>query len=203
MENQRSTTILKEFLADPKNRDLFGRFAERYHARIKRCCLGRGLQDADADDLASSILLRFCERDVFDGFVFQSKEKFYSWLDTVAHRAVLMFVRGRGRQPDAWSVGNPDAQESLRRATQDVTSDLQSIYAEARQRIDQASEKVKTRVEEKTWQAFQQVVEEEVSVAQVTNQLEMSKEAVWKAISRVKRMMREELRDLHDPDTPC
>ena len=199
MESQRSTVVLQEFLANPKNREAFGSFAKKYHLRIKRCCIGRGLQDADAEDLTANILLRFCERDVFDGFVFQSKPKFYAWLDSVARNAVLTFVRDRGRKPDAWSVGNPDAQESLQKAAKAVMNDLESIYADTQVRIQQARAAVKARVEDHTWQVFVMLVDNEQTVEAATQELAMSKEAVWKALSRVKRLLREELRHLHDP----
>src|SRR5262245_38235165 len=117
MENQgdqRSTILLRDFLAAPRNREAYGKFVAKYQPRIKRRCSERWrLQDADADDLTASILLGFLQRDVFSGFVFQSKEKFYAWLDTAVKFAVLNFLRERGRRPDAWSVGNTDAQGAL------------------------------------------------------------------------------------------
>src|SRR5690348_3917959 len=111
MESQRSTVILQELVADPKARETFERFVRKYQARIKGCCLGLGLQDAGADDLTSAILLRFLGRNVVGGFVFQSKEKFYAWLDTVVRTAVRTLHRDRARKPEAWSMGNADAED--------------------------------------------------------------------------------------------
>jgi RNA polymerase sigma factor (sigma-70 family) len=199
MESQRSTVILQGFLADPKNCEAFGKFARKYQSRIKRCCLARGLQDADADDLAAAILLRFCERDVFDGFVFQSKEKFYGWLSKVVRHAVLTFHRDRGRKPDAWSVGNANAQDSLQRATEEMVRDLKAVCEEDRARVERACARVEAGVEAKTWQAFHLSVYEGRAVKEVTEQLGMTNVAVWQAVSRVKRKLREELSDLHDP----
>jgi RNA polymerase sigma-70 factor (ECF subfamily) len=193
MESQRSTVILQEFLANPSNAEAFGRFATRYHPRIKRCCQARGLQEADADDLTAALLLRFFERDVFADFVFQTKEKFCAWLRTVVTRAVLTFIRDRGRKPDAWSVGNADAQASLERVTEEMVRDLDSICDEERAVLERARNRVEARLEERTRQAFRMLVDEERTPDEVAERLGMTKLAVWQVRSRVLRMIREEL----------
>jgi RNA polymerase sigma-70 factor (ECF subfamily) len=193
MESPRSTIILQEFLADPKNAEAFGKFTAKYLARIKRCCLVQGLQDADADDLAATLLLRFFERDVFTDFVFQSKEKFYSWLHTVVKRAVLTFLRDRSRKPEAWSVGNADAQESLERVSEEMFRDLSSVCEEERGLLAQARASVENRLEANTRQAFGMLVDEGRTADEVAQSLGMSKFAVWQARSRVLRLIRQEL----------
>jgi RNA polymerase sigma-70 factor (ECF subfamily) len=204
MESQPSTVILQEFLANPGNAEAFGAFAARYQPRIKRCCQARGLQDADADDLTATLLLRFFERDVFADFVFQTKEMFYGWLRTVVTRAVLMFLRDRGRKPDAWSVGNPDAQESLDEVTEQMVRHMSSVCAEEQALVAQARARVEQRLEEKTRQAFRMLVDEQRPAGEVARCLGMSKLAVWQARSRVLRMLRREVADPCGPvgETP-
>jgi len=200
MDSQRSSVILRAFLADAKNQEQFGKFAAKYQPRIKRCCRVCGLKDdADADDLTAAILLRFCERDVFDGFVFQTKEKFNAWLNKVVRNDVLTFLRNRNRNPEAWSVGNADAQQSLQQVSEEMVRDLRAVCDEDRARVDTAFAHVKQRVEAKTWTAFYLVVVEEMSVKDTAKHLGATPVGVWQAISRVKRKLREELKDLHDP----
>ncbi len=198
MDSERSTILLLQFLGDPKNRDLFGKFARKYQPRIKHCCLRRGLQDADAEDLTATILLRFCERDLFDGFVFRSKGQFYAWLDTVVRNDVLTFLRNRGRKPDSWSVGNADAQEALQQVSAAVVDDLKAECAPDLARIGEARARVRARVGEKTWSAFCLSMDEGRSVEEVMELLGMSQASVWQALSRIKRKLREELSDLHE-----
>jgi RNA polymerase sigma-70 factor (ECF subfamily) len=195
MDSQRSSIILQEFLANPGNADAFGKFATRYQPRMKRCCLARGLQDADADDLTAALLLRFFDGDVFTDFVFQSKEKFYAWLRTAVTRAVLTFLRAQGRRPGAWSVGNADAQESLDQVAEEMVRDLGPICEEERARMEEARSRVEARLEEKTRQAFRLLVDEGCSAEEVAGRLGMSKFSVWQARSRVLRKIREELRE--------
>jgi RNA polymerase sigma-70 factor (ECF subfamily) len=199
MSDLPSTIFLRKFLADPKNHELFGTFAAKYQLRIKRCCLAKGLQDADADDLTAKILLRFFERDIFDGLVLRTKVQFYGWLREVVKNAVLTFIRDRGRKPDAWSVGNPDAQDSLERKSEEMARDLEAVYEEDLERAAQACATVKERVEEKTWQAFYLLTYEGRTTDEVAQQLAMSKSSVWTARSRVLQKLREELRNLHGP----
>lgn len=191
-ENQRSTVILRDFLADPKNHKTFGRFAAKYQPWLKRCCERRGLQDADAEDLTAAILLRFFERDVFQDFVFQTKEKFYHWLDTVVKHGVLTFLRDRGRKPDAWSVGNADVQESLKQVTRAMLRDLESICEEDRARLRTARVRIEEHVHEKTRQAFRMLTDEGRTVDEVVQALDMTPLAVWKVRSRMLRKLRDE-----------
>lgn len=199
-QNVRSTIILLDFLAAPQNQEAFGKFASRYQPRIKRrCCERWGLQDADADDLTAALLLKFFERDVFREFVFQTKEQFNGWLNTVVKHAVLTFLRDRGRKPDAWSVGNPDAQDSLENVISDLGRDLQSVCAEDLALVERARAAVRERVEPDTWQAFCLQADEGKSAEEVGRRLGKSNYAVWKAHSRVMRMLRDEFHRLQPP----
>jgi RNA polymerase sigma factor (sigma-70 family) len=198
MESQHSSIILQQFLADPQNREIFGNFAEKYQPRIKQICLNQGLQDADADDLTATILLRFCERDVFDGFVYRSHEQFRGWLNKVVRNDVYNFLRTRGRKPDTWSVGNTKAQEFLRNDAECIVNELHLLCDKIRTRVEKGCDRVKECVKDQTWQVFHMAVFEERTVDEVTQQSGMSKVAVWQAISRVRRKLREELVGMHE-----
>jgi len=199
-KNERSTIFLEQFLRDPKNQEAFGKFAEKYQPRIKRCCQGRGLQDADADDLTANILLKLFERDVFTDFVFQTKEKFNAYLDTVVKNAVLTFLRNRGRKPDAWSVGNAAVQESLSQVIDEGVHDLETICEEDRALLRTIRSRVEEPLEEKTRQAFRLLADEGRTVKEVAQKLQMTEVAVWQVRSRVLRKLRSEFLRLHDPE---
>jgi RNA polymerase sigma factor (sigma-70 family) len=190
---QRSTVILREFLDDPKNKALFGEFAAKYGPRIHRRCRSLGIQDVDSEDLAATILLRFFERDTFKDFVFEGKEKFDRWLKKSVKNVVLDFVRDRGRKPDAWSIGNADAQASLERVANEMAEDLSSAYEDNRAIVQTARMHVEKRVDPKTWQVFRMLVDEQLSVAKVEKQTGMTDINIWKIRSRVLRMLREEV----------
>ena len=190
---QRSTIILREFLDDPQNKVVFGDFAAKYGPRIQSRCRAFGMQEADSEDLSSAILLRFFERDTFKDFIFEGKEKFDRWLKKTVRNAVLDFVRDRGRKPDAWSVGNPDAQSSLDQVADEMAADLSSAYEREEALVPIARACVEKRVEPKTWKVFQMLVDQQLSVAEVAEQMDMTDFNVWKIRSRVLRMLREEV----------
>jgi RNA polymerase sigma factor (sigma-70 family) len=198
-ENQRTSVFLREFLEDPRNREKYGRFVAKYQPLIKSCCLRRRLQDADAEDLTAAILLGFFERDVFADFVYRSRQQFHGWLETVVQRAVLTFLRNRGRKPDAWSVGNADAQESLGRVTEEMVRGLESICEEERGLVQMARLRVQDRVEEQTAIIFRMLVDEGRGAAEVAAELRIPTYVVWKARSRFLQKLREELPHLQVP----
>jgi DNA-directed RNA polymerase specialized sigma24 family protein len=198
MESPRTTLILGEFLNNPKNAEAFGKFAAKFQPRMKRYFLGRGLQEADADDLTAAILLRFFEKDVFTCFVFQTKDKFNGFLNRVVKNALLTFVRDRGRRPEAWSVGRADAQDALPEIAEGIVGNLQTICEEDRVLVRVARQRVEKRIEDQTKVIFRLLVDEERAVDGICRELEVTKYVVWKARSRVMRMLREEFSKLNN-----
>lgn len=189
--DQRTTIILREFLTDPKNHAAFGEFAAKYGPRIQSRCRSFGIQDVDAEDLGATILLRFFERDTFKDFIFEGRDKFEKWLKITVKNAVVDFVRAR--RPDAWSVGNPEAQASLEQIASEISDDLSSAWQRDWTLLQAARVRVEERVEAKTWQAFRLLVDEQRSVAEVAKIMDTNDFNVWKVRSRVLRMMREEV----------
>lgn len=199
-ENQRSTSILLGLLASPESDEAFRRFAGRYLPRMKGCCRKLGIQDADADDICADVLLRFHQRQEFRKFVFESKEKFNRWLNRVVRNAVFTFVRDRGRRPDAWSVGNSGAQQSLESVADHVADDLAECCGDDLARGQRARAIVRERVDAKTMRAFELQFYDDRKGADVAAELGMSLTAVWKARSRVAKMLQTEFRRLTDSD---
>jgi RNA polymerase sigma-70 factor (ECF subfamily) len=198
MTNERSSVLLQKFLSDPRNEEQFGQFVAKYQPRIKALCLEGGLQEADADDVTANILLVMWSRGVFDSFVFQGKAAFRGWLARVALNACNTFFRERKRDRSAWSVGDEDAQATLDQVASNLTSGITGIFEEDMARVNAARERVSQRVEERTWQAFCLLVDDERTVAEVASELSMTRTAVWQALSRVKRMLRAEIGELHE-----
>lgn len=198
-ETQRSTAILLRVLAEPASDEAFRRFTGKYLPRMKECCRRLGMQEADADDICADVLLRFHQRHEFRKFAFQSKEKFNRWLKTVVRNAVFSFARDRGRRPGAWSVGQPAAQESLEGVAAKVADHLAECCHEDFARAERATAIVRERVDAKTMRAFELQFYDNHKGADVAAQLDMSLAAVWKARSRVAKMLQDEFKRLGDP----
>lgn len=195
-DSVRSTLVLQRLLSDPEDGEAFSTFAGKYLPRMKRICQRLGIQEADADDICATVLLKFHEKHEFRRFVFRSKDNFNHWLHTVVKRSMLTFLRDRRRKPEAWSVGNRDAQEALERVASQVAHDLAAFCADDLASGHRALEIVRGRVDAKTMRAFQMLVFEERKGAEVAAELEMSPPAVWQARHRVAKMLQQELRRL-------
>jgi RNA polymerase sigma-70 factor (ECF subfamily) len=200
-EIQRSTSILLAVLGNLGSDEAFRRFAGRYLPRMKDCCRRLGMQDADADDICAGVLLRFHERNEFRRFSFESKEGFNRWLNAVVRNAVFTFVRDRGRRPDAWSVGHSGAQESLENMAARMADELAECCGDDLARGERATAIVRERVDAKTMRAFELQVFDDRNGAEVAAELGMSLTAVWKARSRVAKMLRQEFQRLSVLDT--
>jgi DNA-directed RNA polymerase specialized sigma24 family protein len=188
-----STVILQNLLAAPTDNRAFAAFVDRFRPRIKAACCHRlGMQDADADDLTANILLGFYERETFRTFVYRSKPAFRSWLNTVIRNAFLTFRRGRDRKPDAWSLGNSDAQQSLEQVCTGLADDVDSLCEDDLALGQTALERVRERVDAQTLRAFVAQHFDGEKGTDVARRLGISPEAAWKAKSRVAQMLREE-----------
>jgi DNA-directed RNA polymerase specialized sigma24 family protein len=65
--------------------------------------------------------------------------------------------------------------------------------------IEFASRRVASRVEEKTWLCYELTYFHELSSQEIAHQLGMNPPAVLMAVSRIRQMLRQEIRQL-DPD---
>lgn len=193
---ERSTAVLVRLLAEPDSDQAFRDFTDKYLPRMKSACRKLGMQDADADDICAAILLRFFEKREFRKFAFESKQRFNSWLNTVVRNAVFTFVRDRGRRPDAWSVGNTGAQQSLEGVAGTVADNLLAYCEEDLTRGEIARSIVRERVDAKTMRAFELLFYEERKGGEVAAELGMKLTSVWKARSRVAKLLEEEFQKL-------
>lgn len=192
----RSTVILQRLLTEPDSGEAFAKFAAKYLPRMKLTCQRIGLQTADADDITAAVLLQFHEKHEFKKFVFRSKDKFNHWLHTVVKRAVLTFIRGRKRRPEAWSIGDPSAQESLERVAGELARDLATFCEDDLAAGNKALAVVCRRVDAKTLRAFSLLVFDERKGTDVAAELGMSPAAVWQARHRVAKMLQREFKRL-------
>lgn len=187
-----STLILRNLLADPANGEAFQRFARKYEPRIRARCIRRGLQDCDADDLTAELLVEFFEGDSLRRFLFAGKEKFNRWLGVVVKRRVLDFYRRRGRKPDAWSVGNEDAQRAMDRVAGEWVAELADTCSDDLELAAKALDHVEAATDPKHMKAFRMRVFKDRRAADVAEELDMTDVGVWQAQSRINRMLREE-----------
>lgn len=165
-------------------------FVSIYAPLIHAYAMRRGLQDADAADVAQQVLQSIAR--AIPGFVYdRTKGSFRGWLFTITRNHLLKSFEQRRRAPTA--TGDTAFQEALNQQ-EDAASDEELWNLEhERQLFQWATEKVRVDFKESTWKAFWGVAVEGKPAAEVAQALEMSTGAVYIAKSRVTARLREEI----------
>jgi RNA polymerase sigma factor (sigma-70 family) len=161
-------------------------FVDTYTPLVYRYCRRKGLQDADAADVAQEVLTEVAR--CIRRFEYQPERgRFRDWLGTIARRRLARFLERKGRGPAAGgdSVGGLTAQPEAE-WTDEFNSHLMAL----------ALERVRPRCEPATWAAFSRVWLDDRPAAEAAQELRLPIEAVYLAKSRVLKRLREELLSL-------
>ena len=181
----------------PDDAEAWARFVETYGPRILHWCRRWGLQDADAHDVTQDILFRLSRR--LRTFDYDHSRRFRGWLRSLAHTAVCEFVERRRNWHQG--VGGDDAAARIDSIeARDELSDLiETEYA--REALRHAMARIQCQVEPQTWQAFWLLNVEGLSGEEAANRLGMRLGSTYAASSKVRRLLREDLRD-GEPASP-
>ena len=163
-------------------------FVEIYRPVIVRIARQRGLQDADADDVAQQVLIgvaRAVERREHD----PKQAKFRTWLNRVAHNAILNAL-SRGK-PDRGS-GDTGLLMGLHQAESRDGPDSDLLQLEYRREVFRwAARQVRPEFQPETWSAFWLTAVQGLDCEMVADSLGKSVGAVYAARSRVIRRIQE------------
>jgi RNA polymerase sigma-70 factor (ECF subfamily) len=184
--------------ADPANREARVAFAACYAALVRDWRRRRGLQEADQDDVAQTVLCRLLE--ALPTFRYDPTRRFRGLLNRAVYRAIVDLHRARRRRPGDRGSGDTRVLDRLHEvpnpddpAVKDLARELAG-QVERDQRIHEACEQVRRRVEPQTWQAFWLTTVEGEPVAVAARRLGMTNGAVAVAKHRVTKMLRREAR---------
>jgi RNA polymerase sigma-70 factor (ECF subfamily) len=148
------------------------------------------VQEADAQDIAQTVLLKFLR--AIQTFQYDPQQKFRAWLKTVTHHAWQDWARGRQRTAAGGNFGDDPLQ--LIEARDDLTAWVESAYEQ--ELMDEAVVRVRPRVQSQTWEAFHLTTYERLSGADVAARLGMPVTSVYKAKSNVRKLLEAEIRSL-------
>ena len=172
----RNSLILR--LKQPADAEAWFQFCEIYEPLILRIAKARGLQAADASDLAQDVFIRIA-KSVGRWESDPDKGSFRGWIGTIARNLTIDFLRRQSRQPV--STNDPTLQNV---AEQCAESDFYDAEYE-KQLFAWAAEKIKPTFQANTWNAFWQTAVEQQAVSDVAASLNISPGAVYMARSRV------------------
>jgi len=188
----RGSLILR--LADGLDARAWGQFVDIYTPLVFQFARRRGLQDADAADVAQEVLSAV-SRAMSRGQYAAGKGTFRGWLLTIARNEVhsLLASRQRREQPGGGTTGQ------LQLDAVPAAEEVAAWEADHEQRLFAwAAERVKSEVQPATWLAFQRTAIDRASGESVAAELGLTVAAVYLAKSRVMKRLRELVREVEE-----
>jgi RNA polymerase sigma-70 factor, ECF subfamily len=177
----------------PANRQAWDEFALLYRPVIYRLARRRGLQDADAQDLAQQVLMVVASA-IGSWDKLGEQVRFRHWLRRVARNAI---VNALSRKPHDRAAGGTSIQELLSEQP-GVDPDVEpQIDLEYRREVYlRAARIVRGDIEPDTWRAFEMTVVENRTMDEAAVALHKNVGAIYAARSRVMRRLREAVQEL-------
>jgi RNA polymerase sigma-70 factor, ECF subfamily len=182
----------------PENREAWDQFALIYRPVIYRLARSRGLQDADAQDLAQQVLMAVASA---IGSWEKSGEsvRFRHWLRRVARNAI---VNALVRRPRDGAAGGSAAQDLLLELPSDDLDSAAQIELEYRRELYlRAAKMVRHDIEPETWRAFEMTVIENRSIDEAATKLDKPVGTIYAARSRVMRRLRRAVQELEQSES--
>jgi len=175
---------------DPADQAAWHEFVEIYRPVILRLARRKGMQEADAEDVAQQVLVALAgavEQHEHD----PKRAKFRTWLGRVAHNAILnALTRGK---PDRGS-GNSAMLVLLNQHTSPTGPDSDLLRLECRREMFRwAAGQVRKEFHQATWNAFWRTAVEGRPVEVVAEELAKSRGAIYNARGRVMQRIREKV----------
>jgi len=182
---------------DPANRNAWEEFVRIYRPAIVRTALARGLQHADAQDLAQQVLVAVAgavgtweQRD--------ASTRFRHWLSRVTKNAILNALT---RRPKDRAEGGWSAEELLRDVAAPDPDTTNLLESEIRKELfRRAARIVSTEFRADSWKAFEMSVAGDTTIEEVARTLGKSVGAVYTARSRIMFRLREVISELGASD---
>jgi RNA polymerase sigma-70 factor, ECF subfamily len=164
-------------------------FDRMYRPLLVRVALKRGLQLADADEVAQDVVLAVL--DAIATYVpSQRPGAFRKWLQTIATRKAIDRLTRESKHRGLGGLQPNDRLSDLPASIGDAI-DRELQLQLRRQLFIEAAEIIRSRCDEPTWQAFWRTAIELKPAAQVASELKLSIGAIYVARSRIQARIRE------------
>ena len=170
-------------LRDPQDERAWGEFLEIYEPLVYRLARCRGLQDADAADLAQDVF-RAIAASIGRFEVDPARGSFRAWLSRIARNLMINLLSSRGyRARGTGDSGIGRLLEEQAAPNSDASAEFDLEYR--RRLFDWAAEHVRAEVSETEWQAFRLAGVEGLPAAEVAARLGTTVGTVYSYKSRV------------------
>lgn len=181
-------------LNDVQDVAAWNEFLAIYRPVVLRMACRRGLQQADADDLAQRVFMSVA-RKVGSWQPYTAETRFRNWLGRIARNTILNELM-RGKPDRAVGDGQDDALLDQVPDRNELSSVL--LLETHRQSMALAMSAVKPEFSTTTWAMFYQTAIEQRSVKETAEQFGRSVGAVYIARCRVMQRIKEHIQNLSD-----
>ncbi len=174
-------------LRDLDDEKAWAEFVQLYEPLVVRIARGKGLQDADAQDLCQELFRAVAGAiDRWD----PAKGRFRAWLFRITRNLLVNFLVRQRRQPRG--SGRTSIVELLEvQPLSDAGAEAEFAMEFRRRAFHWAAEQAQGQFTASTWQAFWRTGVENRPIAEVARELGLSEGAVYVARSRVLARLRE------------
>jgi RNA polymerase sigma-70 factor (ECF subfamily) len=193
LPDTRHSLLMK--VAESANPDAWREFTAIYRPAVYRLARRRGLQDADAEDLAQQVLV-IISRKIADWRPAAPSGAFRAWLTTIARNAIVNALTRGTKQIGVGGSGTLD-----RLGNQPSRDEVEpEIDEEVRRGLfRQAAEQIRPEFEESTWAAFWLTAVEGLAVEDVARRLGKKTGSIYAARSRIMRRLKEQIQEMETP----
>jgi RNA polymerase sigma-70 factor (ECF subfamily) len=180
------------------DQEAWAELVRRYGPLVYRWCRHWNLQEADAQDVTQAVLAKLVVR--LREFEYDPARSFRAYLKTVARFTWQDLVEDRRRA--GAGAGDTAHLELLAEvaARDDLARRLDEEYD--RELLDRAGERVRSRVEPHTWEAFRLTAHEGLPGAEAAERLGLPVYVVFKARNRVQKMLQDEIAHMEAGQVP-
>jgi RNA polymerase sigma-70 factor (ECF subfamily) len=182
-------------LKDPHDREAWDQFSVLYRPVIYRIARGRGLQDADAQDLAQHVLMAVASA-IPRWRRNEQNVRFRHWLRRVVKNAT---INALSRRPKDLAGGGSALMDLLQQSPQrDAATEEAILWEHRREVYRRASGVVRGEIQESTWEVFRRTVVDGESIESVANSMGKSVGAIYVARCRIMNRLRDIVRDFEE-----
>lgn len=180
-----------------EDREAWNQFVFIYRPVLYRMARRRGMQDADAQDVVQTILMRVAAS-IHRWEETSPETRFRHWLRRVARNAMISAFT---RKPKDVAAGGSEMLELLAEQPEDIASIERELAVETmRELYLRAAAIVKADFDPETWQAFELTVVRGQSCDEVAATLKKSIGTVYVARGRIMRRLREHVQSMQEND---